>query len=78
MVADYFSRNFRDISTIGANKKNYSIYTLGRECVHSLANSDGSRLIAKLPMRTELWSDLEELAGLQAIDEMTKCLQEKG
>lgn len=74
VVADYFSRNFKDMATKSANQKNYLICMLGRKCVQVAASADGSRLIAKLYMRKELLNDLENLADQQASDEMKKCL----
>lgn len=75
VVADYFSRNFEEVSTVNRIQKDYLLCVLGKECVGSFdEENEANRLIAGLQIRDELLYDSRDLARLQANDDMTKRL----
>lgn len=77
-MADYFSRNFDGLSCAQSKQKSYLISVLGQKCIDLVSCGDEKwGLIASIHMQRELLQDLRALPGLQANDDMTKCLYEK-
>lgn len=78
VMADFFSRNFKDRTSTHTQNNNHFVREIVKICTDELENKKNDvKFLARLEMKKELLNDLKSLPQLQKDDGMIKCLREK-